>query len=97
MRSRTAGSGLSCSVTLSLIASRNIATVFILGTLELLLYQVLLCQRQIVMKSLRHLNVRKPLQRARRGAVSALVTVCGMLTAAFCGPVARIHRRLTAV
>lgn len=54
-------SGASCSVMLSLRLSRNCFASFILGTLGLLLYQVLLCQRQTVMKSSRHLIVRKPL------------------------------------
>jgi transcriptional regulatory protein LevR len=61
IRSMTSNSGLSCSVMLSDMLSLNIFTSFILGTLGLALYHVELCHRQMVMKSLRHLNVRKPL------------------------------------
>ena len=60
--SMTSGSGSSSSVKLSLKLSLNMRTSFILGTDGLALYHVELCQRQMVMKSLRHLNVRKPLQ-----------------------------------
>ena len=58
----TSSSGSSSSVTLSDMLSANMRVSFILGTDGLALYQVELCQRQMVMKSFRHLKVRKPLQ-----------------------------------
>jgi hypothetical protein len=59
---KMASSGVSWSERLSSMVALNCCTSRILGIFGLLLYHVLLCQRQTVMKSSRLFIVRKPLQ-----------------------------------